>query len=78
MKNLDAPISSYFDDDEVDVEIVVELHNMIHFNISEKQHCFVNQLEMPMISTLDNLAMHFFDDIKQHLVEKLDETKYLE
>ena len=40
MKNED-PICKYFTDTvNTNIEIRVELHNMMHFNISEKMHCF--------------------------------------
>jgi len=41
MKNED-PLRKYFPENANDIEIRVELHNIIHLNISEKVHCFIN------------------------------------
>ena len=77
MKNTDDPLSKYFADNEVDIEIKVELHNMIQLNISEKQQCFLNQDDKEM-KTLDNIVQKFSGELKANLTDSLDMDRYLE
>jgi hypothetical protein len=56
MKNLNDQFGKYFNDNEIDIEIQVELHDMIYMNISEKQHSFMSQVEYSATKTLDNVV----------------------
>ena len=61
MKNED-PLCKHFPDNiNTTVEIRVELHNMIHLNISEKMHCFLNQEDEvnQNIVTINDIVQRF-------------------